>query len=343
MLASWLLLRREAIVHKPSSPVHLFTLSMSYLVPRALHVVAELGVADHLADEVGDVTAVAAATGALPDRLNRLLRLLAAHGVFEMIGEGRFRHNEVSLFLRSDHPASIRDFVIMLGMPARWQAAGQLKHAVLTGETGIRKVFGMDLFDYNTRNPEEGAVFDRAMRAKARSDIAAVLAAYDFSGAGVIVDVGGGSGHLLGAILARTGGHGVLFDLPSVAERVKVAGTPPFEVVGGDFFADPLPAGDTYLLMHVLHDWADEEAGKILAAVRRAARPGAKLLIVEMLVPDRSAPHPAFELDVLMMCVTGGRERTRSEFSALMKSSGWRLGNVIPMSGPTVIMEGTAL
>lgn len=328
---------------KPSSPAHLFTLSMSYLVPRALHVAAELGVADHLKDEPTDAAALAAVTGAMPDRLSRMLRLLAAHGVFEMDGDGRFRHNEVSQFLRKDHPRSIRDFVIMLGMPARWQAAGQLKHTVLTGETGIRKTFGMDVFDYNTHHPEEGAVFDRAMRAKSRSDIAATLAAYDFSDTGVIVDVGGGSGHLLAAILARTSGRGVLFDLPAVAERARAAGPHPFEVAGGDFFADPLPAGDTYLLMYVLHDWADEEASRILAAVRRAARPGAKLLVIEMLVPDDSAPHPSLELDMLMMCVTGGRERTRDEFSGLMASSGWRLDNVIFMSGPSVILEGAAI
>lgn len=330
-------------MHKPSSPTHLFTLAMSYLVPRALHVAAELEVADHLTDEPMDVAALAAATGAMPDRLRRLLRLLAAHGIFDMDRGGRFSHNNVSHFLRKDHPRSIRDFVILVGMPARWQAAGQLKHTVLTGETGIHKTFGMDVFDYNTHHPEEGAVFDRAMRAKSQSDIAAILSAYDFSNSGVIADVGGGSGHLLAAVLARTGGRGVLFDLPSVVGRTEAAGPHLFEVAGGDFFTDPLPVADTYLLMYVLHDWADEEASKILAAVRRAARRGAKLLVIEMLVPDDSAPHPSLELDMLMMCVTGGRERTRAEFSNLMGSSGWRLDNVVRMSGPSVILESAAV
>jgi hypothetical protein len=325
-------------------PIHLFTLAMSYLVPRALHVVAELGVADHLDDEPRDATALAAATGtgALPDRLHRLLRLLAAHGVFELVDGDRFGHNDLSRLLRSDHPQSMRDFAIMLGATSRWQAAGHLKHTVLTGETGMKKVFGMERFEYNSRNPEEGAIFDRAMRAKAQGDIAATLASYDFSRSGMIVDVGGGSGHLLAAILAKTGGRGVLFELPAVAERVRAAGSQRFEIAAGDFFADPLPSGDTYLLMQVLHDWADDEALKILAAARQAARPGAKVVVIEMLIPDGSAPHPARELDVLMMSVTGGRERTQAEFARLMASSGWRFDRVIPMSRPTVILEGTA-
>lgn len=323
----------------------LFTLSMSYLVPRALHVVAELGVADQLFDEPMDAAALAAATGteALPDRLHRLMRLLTAHGVFEHVGTNRFRHNELSRLLRSDHPQSMRDFVINVGMPNRWQAAGQLKHTVLTGETGMRKVFGVELFEYNTQNPEVGAIFDRAMRAKAQRDIAGVLAAYDFARSGLIVDVGGGVGHLLAAILKKTGGRGVLFDLPAVAERVRSAGTQPFEIAAGDFFTDPLPPGDTYLLMMVLHDWGDEEALKILAAVRRSAAESAKLLVIEMLIPEGSAPHPARELDLLMMSVTGGRERTQAEFSDLMVSSGWRLERVVPMPGPTVILEGIAV
>lgn len=323
----------------------LFTLSMSYLVPRALHVVAELGVADNLADEPWDAATLAAATGTgvLPDRLHRLMRLLAAHGVFEHVGKDRFRHNELSRLLRSDHPQSMRDFVINVGMPNRWQAAGQLKHTVLTGETGMRKVFGVELFEYNTQNPEVGAIFDRAMRAKAQRDIAGVLAAYDFAKSGLIVDVGGGVGHLLAAILSKTGGRGVLFDLPAVAERARVAGAQPFEIASGDFFADELPSGDTYLLMQVLHDWGDEEALKILAAVRAASPQGARLLVIEMLIPEGNAPHPARELDLLMMCVTGGRERTQVEFSTLMEATGWRFERVVPMAGPTVILEGIAV
>jgi SAM-dependent methyltransferase len=331
-------------VHKLPPSVHLFTLSMSYLVPRALHVVAELGVADHLFDEPRNAAALAAATGtgALPDRLGRLLRLLAVHGIFQLADEDRFRHNDVSRLLRSDHPQSMRDFVIMLGAASRWQAVGELRHTVLTGETGMRKAFGQERFEYNSRHPEEGVIFDRAMRAKSQGDIAATLAAYDFAASGVIVDVGGGSGHLLAAILETTGGRGVLFELPAVAERVRAGGAQVFEIAAGDFFADPLPPGDTYLLMQVLHDWADDEATSILAAIRRAARPGAKVLVIEMLMPDGIAPHPARELDVLMMSVTGGRERTQAEFSDLMASSGWRFERVIPMSGPTVILEGIA-
>lgn len=326
-----------------SPPLQLFTLAMSHLVPRALHVVAELGVADHLDDEAMDAVALAAATGTgpLPERLGRLLRLLAANGVFEATPDGRFRHSDLSRLLRSDHPQSMRDFVAMLGTPGRWRAVGELKHAVLTEESGMQGAFGMGAFEYNTHHPEEGALFDRAMRAKARADVAAVLGGYDFSNCELIVDVGGGSGHLLDAVLEKSGGRGVLFELPKVAERVA-AGLPRFEVAAGDFFADPLPPGDTYLLMQVLHDWADEEAREILSAARRAARPGAKLLLIEMLIPEGSTPHPARELDVLMMAVTGGRERTELEYADLMAAAGWRFERVVPLSGPGVILEGLA-
>ena len=318
----------------------LLTLAISYLVPRALHVIVQLGVADHLSDEPMDAAALAAATGtgALPDRLNRLLRLLAAHGVFEPTEDGRFAHNAVSLLLRRDHPQSMRDFILMVGGPVRWKSAGELRNTVLTGETGISKVFGKEVFDFYAADLDEGAMFDRAMRAKAQDDIAATLAAYDFSGAGLIIDVGGGSGHLLAEIL-KGGGQGVLFELPAVAERLRSAGAHPFKIVTGDFFADPLPAGDTYLLMQVLHDWADREATEILAATRRAAKPGARLLVIEMLVPAENAPHPALLLDTLMMVMTGGRERTKAEFSDMMATAGWRLDRVIPMGGPMVILE----
>jgi ubiquinone/menaquinone biosynthesis C-methylase UbiE len=331
-------------MQKPPPPIYLRTLPAFYVLARALHVVAELGVADHLGEEPRDAAALAVATGtgALPDRLHRLMRLLASQGVFEMSEEGRFHHNEESRLLRSDHPQSMRDYVVMLGMPAHWQAFAHLKHAVLTGETGFSRAFDAGVFEYFSQNPEEAAAFDRAMRSKAQSDIAAVLGTYDFSDAGTVVDVGGGGGHLLAAILERTGGPGILFDLPAVTERTRAAGVHQFEIAAGDFFADPLPQGDTYLLMHILHDWVDDEALKILAAIRRAARPGARVLVIEMPVPEGSTPHPAQMLDVIMMAITGGRERTQAEYANLMAASGWQFARLLATPGPMAILEGVA-
>ena len=321
----------------------LFTLAMAHVVPRALHVVAELDIAAHLDDEARDCVALAAAsdTGAQPDKLRRLMLLLAAHGVFSTPDGRHFRHTEVSRLLRADHPQSMRDFVLVQGRMSRWKAIGELKHTVLTGETGVRKALGMEIFEWNAHDPEEGAIFDRAMRAKARGDVAATLEAYDFSNAGQVVDIGGGAGHLIDAISRQTGRRGILFDLPHVGERLRRADLP-FDVATGDFFSDPLPAGDTYLLMHVLHDWSDDDAQKILAAVRTTAPPGARLLVIEMLMPEESIPHPARELDLLMMSVTGGRERTQPEFAELMASSGWRFQRLIPMPRPIVILEASA-
>lgn len=330
-------------MEKLAPPLQLLNLSMSYLVPRSLHVITELGVADHLDKEPKDAVALADATGALPDRLHRLMRLLAVHGIFEMASESRFRHNEISRLLRSDHPRSMRNQILAVGARSRWEAACELKHTVLFGETGFRKALGMDLFEHNSKHPAEGAIFDKAMRAKAQTDIAAVLSTYDFSDSGLIVDVGGGSGHMLAAILEKTGGKGVLFDLPAVAERVRGAGSHRFEIVAGDFFADPLPQGDTYLLMQVLHDWADDEAVEILTALRKAARPNARLLVIEMVIPEGTATHPAHELDLLMMVLTGGRERTQAEYSSLMSATGWSLLRVISPPGPSTILESVAV
>lgn len=321
-----------------SPSTRLFQLATSYLVSRALHVIAELGVADRLADETADIEELAA--GAIPDRLHRLLRLLAAHGVFELTDNGLFRHTELSRLLRRDHPLSMRDLILVLDGRGRWRAVAEMKHTVLTGETGMRRAFGSELFDYYGMNPDESADFDRAMRAKARADIAALLAAYDFSDAGTVVDVGGGSGHLLSAIVERTDGHGVIFELPSVASALRASRPTQFEIVAGDFFRDPLPSGDTYLLMNVLHDWDDAQAERILSAVRRAAQPGAKVLVIELPLPEHALPHPALSLDVLMMILTGGRERTISQYRALIAASGLRPSKVVPTAGPLSILQG---
>lgn len=259
-----------------------------YWLPRCLHVVAELGVADVLDETPRTAAELAASVGAHPGALGRVLRLLCAYGVFEFQGD-EFRHSPASRLLRTDHPQSMRAFVRMLGLPINWAVCGALEHSVRTGLPAAAKVLPGGYWAYFAEHPEENGIFNAAMAGKAQGQVAGVIAAYNFSGFGLVGDIGGGRGHLLRAVLDATpSAKGVLFDLPHVIEEVAGAASERLALQAGDFFRDTLPTCDAYLMMEVIHDWGDEEAVAILKAIRRAARSHAKFLLIEQLVP----PHP---------------------------------------------------
>lgn len=318
-------------------------LATGYWVPRCLHAVADLGIADRLDETPQPATALAQASGCDPQALARVLRLLAAHGVFEEVAGG-FRHSPASRLLRADHPRSQRSFVRMMGMPVHWAAYGEFEYSLRTGGPAITRVAPGGTFEYLAAHPAESRLFDEAMTAKAHQQIVGVLGAYDFSRFGVIADIGGGRGHLLrGVLAAAPATRGILFDLPHVVSPLAPAAADRHTLLGGDFFKDPLPACDAYLLMSVIHDWGDGEAITILQAARRAAAAHAKLLLIEMLVPDAAGPHPAKLLDIEMLVMThGGRERTRAEYERLCTATGWRLEKVIPTTSPVMILEAAA-
>ncbi|HVS78402.1 MAG TPA: methyltransferase [Steroidobacteraceae bacterium] len=316
-------------------------LATGYWSSRCLHVVAELGVADHIGAEPQSVEALAKAVGAHPQALARVLRALAALGLFEEAGGG-YRHTEASRMLRSDHPQSLRAFVRMMGMPVHWQAYGELEHSVRTGESAMTRIAPGGTFQYFADHPAQARIFDDAMAAKSHEQIANVIGAYDFPRTARIADIGGGRGHLLRAVLAANPGTtGVLFDLPHVI--VALASSPLADRLtlrSGSFFTDALPECDVYLLMSVIHDWGDSEAMAILNAVRRAAPAHARVLLLEMLLPEAPGPHPAKFLDIEMLVMTsGGRERTRSEYEQLLEAAGMHLARVIPTQTPTMVLE----
>lgn len=313
--------------------------ALGYSLSRCLHAAADLGVADHLGVEPQSTTDLAAAVGAHPDALSRVLRLLAAHGIFEMQGE-TVRHSPASLLLRNDHPQSMRAFVRLFGLPVMWTVYETFEKSVRTGVPATTQVLPDGLFPYFAQRPHEAALFDEAMAAKAQAHVAGILAGYDFSRAGLIGDIGGGRGHLLSAVLgAYPSSDGVLFDLPHVIERVAGLASDRLSLQAGDFFQDTLPACDTYLLMEVIHDWDDGEAVAILRAVRRAAPGGATLLVIEQMIPD--APGPAWTklLDIHMLALLGGRQRTRREYEALLEQSGFVLQREIEIPGDLSILE----
>ncbi|MDQ3696178.1 MAG: hydroxyneurosporene methyltransferase [Chloroflexota bacterium] len=314
-----------------------------YCLSRCLHVVADLGVADALAETPSTAADLAAAVGADPDALGRVLRLLAAHGVFEVRGDV-VSHSPASRLLRDDHPQSMRAFARLFGMSVAWATYGLLGNVVRTGLPAVSEIYADGHWAYLERHPDEGRVFNAAMADKARGTVPAILAAYDFAGFELIGDIGGGSGHLLRAVLeAAPAASGVLFDLPHViAEATEIASSR-LALRAGDFFRDALPRCAAYLLMEIIHDWGDEEAVAILRAVRLSAPPDATVLLIETLVPDDPGPDWSKVLDIHMLALLGGRQRTRREYATLLERSGFLLQREIDTGAGIAILEARAV
>ena len=312
---------------------------LGFVAPRCLHLVAELGVADALGEEPETAERLAQATGCDAESLGRILRLLAAEGVFAE-KDGAYIHTPLSRLLRSDHPQSMRASARRHGSEVNWSAYGALEHSARTGGAAMDTVIPGGLWAYYAANPEAGELFNAAMSAKAHADTAAVLTAYDFTRFPTFADIGGGRGHLLRAVLASSPtATGVLFDQPHVLADAPEAASPRLRVQGGDFFGDALPRADAYLLMNVIHDWGDAEAKAILGAVRKAAPPGAHLLLIESVVPDEPGWHLSKLLDVHMLVITGGRERTAAQYAELLASAGFRVERVVPTETSVSIIE----
>jgi hypothetical protein len=307
---------------------------------QAVHVAAKLGVADLLADGAKSVAELAAATGTDGISLGRLLRALSSLGIFAEDAPGRYRQTPMSDTLRIDHPQSIRRWAMMLGTRFVWEPAVELDQAIHTGRPAFELVYRTPFFTYLAEHADDAAVFNAAM-SSLPSYIDAFVKAYDFSKFERIVDVGGGHGTKLFAILsANPRLRGVLYDLPGVVEGAVSKRSDAIrdrcEIVGGDFFEE-VPAGaDAYLLSGIIHDWNDEAALRILRNCRRAIRPDGTLLLVETLLTPSSDPSRAL-MDVLMMVLTGGRERTEGEFEALLRDAGFSLTRVIPTLGASIV------
>ena len=310
-----------------------------YQVSQALHAAAVLRIGDALADGPRGVDDLAGAVEADPDALYRLLRALAALGVLDEREDRTFALTEVGAGLRSDVPDSMQAWAAFIGRSYYWEAWSQLLHSVRTGENAFRMVHGMDPWSYRLQEPAEGAIFDSAMAATSRRVTGALVSAYDFGRFGTLVDVGGGNGGLIRALLARhPGSRGVLFDQPHV-----VAGAEPadrLEIVGGSFFEAVPPGGDAYLLKWILHDWEDQEATAILRAVRAAMTDGAVVLVIER---ELAGPNDGAEgklSDLNMLVAPGGRERSRNEYAALFEDAGLALAGATPTSGDLCVFEG---
>ena len=312
------------------------------LLVQAIFVACRLRIPDLLAGEARTAEELAAATGAQPAALHRLLRALTGLEVVTVEGD-RFALTSLGRSLCAG-PHSAAESAIFMGTPAVWSAWGALGDAVLDGQAAFRHAHGMGLFGYLPAHPNEMAAFQALMSAQSRLQIPAVLAAYDFTPARTIVDVGGGQGALLAALLAANpAARGVLFDQPDV-----VAGSGPAlapvaprcQVVPGDFFDLVPDGGDTYVLKLVLHDWDDARAARILGNIRNAIIPGGRLIIIEAVMPPGDDYHHAKFLDVNMLVLSeGGRERTEEEYRTLLDGAGFTLTRVVPTAAPLSVVE----
>ncbi|MFC5947987.1 methyltransferase [Pseudonocardia lutea] len=330
----------------PTVPVdaaaRLSRLADGYLVTAALTVAAELGVADVLARGACDAERLAAELGALPGPLHRVLRVLVAEGVLAEFPDGTFSLTPSGRLLRSDVPGSLRGAVRARG-GVYATAAPALTDAVREGGVAFERARGESFFEHVARHPAELAAFHAAQQDRSAREAADVVAAYDFGRFRRLVDVGGGTGVLLSAVLTATPGlTGVLLDRAEVVAGARVPeGT---EVVAGDFFAEVPSGGDAYLLSRILHDWDDDEARRILVRCRAAMGPGATLLVVDALLPERAADGPAvIRMDATMLLLATGCERTARQFGELFASAGLALRRVVPTASPVglVVLEAT--
>lgn len=312
---------------------------------QAVATAARLGIPDLLAAGPRTPEDVAAEAGTHPGATKRLLRALASLRLARPVAGGRYELTAAGERLRTGVPGTFKDAFIAETDEVHWQGWARAADAVRTGDPRPQAVFGMPAFDYYAKHREEGEQFGLAMENISRFAAHAVLEAYDFSGARTILDVGGGNGSMAIAILEKyPESRGVIFDLPYIEEhanrRIRDLGVEDrcrFEP--GDFF-ERIPKGaDVHLMKFILHDWNDEESLRVLRNSRAAIEPGGRLVLIEMIVPEGDTPDMVHLMDLNMLVMTGGLERTAAEYGALLEQAGFHLERVVPTASPFCVVE----
>ncbi len=324
----------------------LMEMTIAHWVGELLLQAAEMSLADKFSgDAPRSARDLADEYGMRHRELYRFLRALTGLGLLTSAGDDSFRLTDLGAALKTGAPGAARSAVIALIGDMVKPAWKEFDHGLLTGDTGFEKAHGMSLFEYLQKNPGMATFFSETMVGFHGREPPAVAEAYDFAGIGSLVDVGGASGNMLGHVLSRHPGvKGVLFDLPHV-----VTDAPPLlesfgvqdrvTIEGGSFFESVTAGHDAYLLSHIIHDWDDGENATILGNVRRAMKPDGKLLVVEMVLPESDEPHMGKMLDMMMLLVPGGEERTPSEYSRLLEPNGFRMTRVVPTASPVSVVE----
>lgn len=307
-------------------------------VTQAIYVAAELGIADILDDGAQTAAEIARQVEVNSEGLHRVLRVLTTLGVFRENVRGQFEQTALSERLRSDVPLSVRGWARMNGSPWMWEMLGGLLSTVRTGKKSWRG------WEYFEDHEQDGHVFNQAMASLSAPEIQSILGSYDFSGIRRLMDVAGGYGSLLTAVLkANPDMQGILFDIPPVIEAAKkevdASGIADrCELAGGDFF-DSVPGADAIMMKHVIHDWDDEHAVRILKTCHSALPQGGKLLVIDNVIVPGSEESAAQLLDIALLLV-GGRKRSEVEFRALFAAAGFELARIVPTASPVSVIEG---
>ena len=316
-----------------------------HFLAQCLHAAAALAIPDLIAKGCSTIEELASATGSHRPSLHRLLRTLASIGVFTEDASGRFGLTPLGATLRSDTPDSVRDKALFECSQPVWAAWGNFLNSLRTGRPAFDRVHNATIWAYLADNAQAGADFNRFMTAQSRLHNAAIIEAYDFSGIGTLVDVGGGHGATLAAALAQNPNtRGVLFDLPEVVTPASTLETATFgarcEVIAGDMLQQIPAGGDAYLFKRVMMDLTDDETVTVLRHCRTVMKPSGKVLVIDPMLPDANAPHLNWLVDLNMLVSTGGQCRTRAQFRALFEASGFTLARVIATRSANVILEG---
>jgi hypothetical protein len=330
----------------PDPAMHVFQLATGYVISTALQLAVQVGVADHLAAGPRTARQLAAATGTHEDALYRVLRALASVGVFDEVEPRRFALTPAADILRKDAPRSIHDVVLFIADPLHMRVYADAIESLRTGKPAAEKTLGKPVFEWFAEHPEYSSTFNNAMTNMSAAIVPAVLEAYDFGDIGLLVDVAGGHGQVLRSILRKYPAmRGILMDLDHV-----LAGAKPYieadgvadrcQTVAGDFFRAVPPGGDAYVMKHIIHDWDDERAAQILRSIHTAmgSKQGKVILLEGVLAPGNE-PGLGKIMDLEMLLLPGGRERSAEEFRGLFDRAGFDLVRIVPTTSPVCVIE----
>ena len=323
----------------------LLDLIQGSVITQALHVAAQLCIADILSRGPLTSREIAEKADANPDAVYRLLRVLSGYAVFAETGDGRFELTPMASALRGDAPDSMRGIALLIGHPLFWEDCGHLLDSVRTGEASMPMLRGMGAHEFLMANPEYAATFFQGMGSLSTPETDPVIAAHDFSRFATIVDVGGGRGALLAGVLQRAASsRGILFDVPhntgDAPEVIEAAGVADrCAIEHGSYFESVPSGGDAYLLKHTLHDFTEAQIRAVLKNIRDAISADGSLFVIEYVLPGNNARHIGNIIDLWLMLLLGARERTSEQYAELFAGAGFKLARVIPTTSPVSIIE----
>jgi ubiquinone/menaquinone biosynthesis C-methylase UbiE len=306
----------------------------SYWTSISIHVAAKLKIADLMKDGPKSTDQLAQATHTQPQALYRLLRALSSVEIFSEDAQGRFSLTPMAECLLDVH-GSQRAVALMMG-DEHFRTWGELLYSVQTGKPAFDHIYGKPVFDWLSEHPDQAKIFDAAMTGFHGPETQAMIDAYDYTGIGTLVDIGGGNGTVLSAVLKKYPAlQGILYDLPGVIDRAKKhladAGLAVrCQTIAGSFFEAAPSGGDAYQMRHIIHDWTDEQCHTILSHIRKVIPKHGKLLVIEMVIKPRNEPQPAKWLDLNMMVIPGGKERTEAEYRDMYAKTGFHLERIVP-------------